>query len=95
MRNRTAWLLLFTLALLVAVSYFQEELAGALEGSDDRAVTLAEAHGAVPVASLPFEPSERGEKWLFVLQGLLGVGLLAIALRPRPQARRNSTASGS
>lgn len=94
MRNQTTFLL-FALVLLVAVGYFQEELAGSLEGTDDRAMAMAEAHGAVPVASLPFEPSERGEKWLFVLQGLLGVGLLAMALRPSRQTSRTLTASGN
>lgn len=94
MRNQTTFLL-FALVLLVAVGFFQEELAGSLEGADDRAMAMAEAHGAVPVASLPFEPSERGEKWLFVLQGLLGVGLLTMALRPSRQTSRTRTASGN
>lgn len=66
---------------LVAASFFQTEIAGALDGTDDRAMALAEAHGARPATSLPFEPDEVAERWLFVLQGLLGVGLLAVSLR--------------
>jgi ABC-type cobalt transport system substrate-binding protein len=85
------WLPVVVLLLLVAVTFFGEPLAGEREGSDDRAVALAESLGAEPVASLPFEPSEDAERWLFVLQGGLGIGLLMFAMR---QLGKTSTMPG-
>jgi ABC-type cobalt transport system substrate-binding protein len=85
----SAWLTLAALALLVAFSFFSETVVGERDGSDDRAVELADSLGAEPVAALPFEPSESMEKWLFVLQGALGIGLLGFALR-HPAVLRGS-----
>lgn len=89
------WLPVGLLALLVAFTFFSDSLAGEREGSDDRAVELAESLGAEPVASLPFEPSESAEKWLFVLQGALGIGLLTLAMRHRNAGSSSSAAQES
>lgn len=80
-RNITATCTVLLLGLLVVLTFFSDTLAGERVGSDDRAVAMAESHGAEPVAFLPYELPEDAERWLFLLQGGFGIALLAMALR--------------
>lgn len=82
MKRRTAALTLM-LAFLVAVSFFSAELFGDLAGTDDLAQELADRSGAAPIAKPFFEPPADAERWLFALQGLGGIAILALVFRNR------------
>jgi ABC-type cobalt transport system substrate-binding protein len=81
--TRRTLTLAFLLASLVAASFFSAELFGDLAGTDDLAQELADRSGAAPIAEPFFEPPADAERWLFALQGLGGIALLALVLRTR------------
>lgn len=81
---RFKWLLLYLMiVLIVSLPFFRRETELAdFVGTDDRAVEAIGliAPGYQPWVDPVFEPEERLEQWLFLLQALAGGGLLAYSL---------------